>query len=280
MLALGARICGARCNEWAPPPDTWSSSSRGAGGYGGYGAPPPGSGGYGGPPPGGAYGHSPAHGAPPPGSNAEYEARIRQQNEEQARGAGGGGQRSYGASLGPYPSQQQHPYGQHQQQQQQEQPYAGAHGGYHGQPPAYNAQPPHPPSYAHGAPPSNYGAVPPIQHVPTPHVPFGPAHPAAGYVQPPNAPAPQYGPSASGPATGWTPSGRKRALLIGINYKGTPSALAGCVNDVRYIQYLLASKFGFRPSDFVILRTSGLTCLARGQATRHVRQFLRRCVRS
>lgn len=238
----------------APPPDTWSSSSRGvggSGGYGGYGAPSPGSGGYG-PPPGGAYGQPPAHGPPPSGFDAEYEARIRHQNEEEARGVGGGGQTPYGSSLGPYPPQQQDPYGQHPQQQQQH-TYAGAHGGYRAQPPSYHAQPPHPPSYAHGAPPSNYGAAPPIQHVPTPHVPFGPAHPATGYVQPPNAPAPQYGPSASGPATGWTPSGRKRALLIGINYKGTPSALAGCVNDVRYIQYLLASKFGFRPSDFVIL---------------------------
>lgn len=233
-----------------PPPDTWSSTSRGAGGSG-YGAPPPGQGGYGGPPQGGGYGQGAPYGQPPGGPDAAYEALIRQQNEEQA--SGGGGQRGYGASLGAYPPQQQQNRHGHNPQQYPQQPYPGPYGGPQGGGSAYHGQPPYPPSYAQGPPPSHYGAPPPMQHVPSPHVPFGPAHPAAGYVQPPNAPAPQYGPSASGPTTGWTPSGRKRALLIGINYAGTPSALAGCVNDVRYVQFLLASKFGFRSTDFVIL---------------------------
>jgi len=235
-----------------PPPDTWSSRDAGVGaggggsgyppyGQGGHGAPPSG-GAYGAPTPGGGYGQQPAYGQPPPGSDAEYEARIARENT-----SGGGGS---GASLGPYPPQQQ-PYGQAPNQQQYPGPYGGSHQAPQGQ--QYGAPARHAPSYASQQPPSNYGTAPPMQYVPTPHVPFGPAHPAAGYQAPPNAPAPVYGPAASGPVTGWTPSGRKRALLIGINYKGTPSALAGCVNDVRFIQYLLSSKMGFRPCDTVIL---------------------------
>jgi metacaspase-1 len=48
-------------------------------------------------------------------------------------------------------------------------------------------------------------------------------------------------------------SGRKRALLIGICYDGTPAELAGCANDVKHIHYLLSTKFGFQQSDFVIM---------------------------
>lgn len=38
---------------------------------------------------------------------------------------------------------------------------------------------------------------------------------------------------------------KKRALLIGINYPGTPNALRGCVNDVVLMNDLLTNKFGF-----------------------------------
>lgn len=43
------------------------------------------------------------------------------------------------------------------------------------------------------------------------------------------------------------PSGRRRALLIGINYKGTRAALRGCVNDAENMKRLLM-KHGF-PND-------------------------------
>lgn len=49
------------------------------------------------------------------------------------------------------------------------------------------------------------------------------------------------------------PSGRKKALLVGINYRGTNSALRGCVRDVTFVHHLLVSKFGFRTEDFVVL---------------------------
>ena len=47
---------------------------------------------------------------------------------------------------------------------------------------------------------------------------------------------PTAGPSRA-PAP--TPSGRQRALLVGINYVGTRAQLRGCVNDVRAIEGLL-----------------------------------------
>jgi hypothetical protein len=39
--------------------------------------------------------------------------------------------------------------------------------------------------------------------------------------------------------------GRKRALLIGINYTGTSSALRGCINDVKNLKQFLVSLYNF-----------------------------------
>lgn len=41
------------------------------------------------------------------------------------------------------------------------------------------------------------------------------------------------------------PSGRRRALLIGINYRGTRAELRGCVNDVGTTSSLLVERFGW-----------------------------------
>ncbi|KAK9674763.1 Ca(2+)-dependent cysteine protease, variant 2 [Basidiobolus ranarum] len=48
-------------------------------------------------------------------------------------------------------------------------------------------------------------------------------------------------------------SGRRKALLIGINYFGTSSELRGCINDVNNIKKFLIEHYGFRPVDMVIL---------------------------
>jgi hypothetical protein len=40
--------------------------------------------------------------------------------------------------------------------------------------------------------------------------------------------------------------GRKRALLIGINYFGSPNQLNGCINDVHNIKGFLLQRFGFK----------------------------------
>ncbi|RKP39987.1 p20 subunit of caspase [Dimargaris cristalligena] len=48
-------------------------------------------------------------------------------------------------------------------------------------------------------------------------------------------------------------TGRKRALLIGINYIGQSSALKGCINDVHNIKKFIIERFNFRECDMVIL---------------------------
>jgi hypothetical protein len=40
--------------------------------------------------------------------------------------------------------------------------------------------------------------------------------------------------------------GRRRSLLVGINYFGTSSELSGCVNDVRRVQPVIKAKWGFQ----------------------------------
>ncbi|KAG1047951.1 hypothetical protein G6F43_009630 [Rhizopus delemar] len=47
--------------------------------------------------------------------------------------------------------------------------------------------------------------------------------------------------------------GRKKALLIGINYFGTEHELNGCINDVENIESFLISNYEFKREDMVIL---------------------------
>ncbi|GAA5810459.1 hypothetical protein MFLAVUS_003880 [Mucor flavus] len=47
--------------------------------------------------------------------------------------------------------------------------------------------------------------------------------------------------------------GRKRALLIGINYFGTSAELKGCINDVENIKQFLVTMYNFHEEDMVIL---------------------------
>lgn len=48
-------------------------------------------------------------------------------------------------------------------------------------------------------------------------------------------------------------SGRRKALLIGINYFGQRGQLRGCINDVRNMSGYLVEHFGYRREDMVIL---------------------------
>jgi hypothetical protein len=45
----------------------------------------------------------------------------------------------------------------------------------------------------------------------------------------------------------------KRALLVGCNYPGTNAELRGCVNDVKTINNILTTHFGFVPADIVTM---------------------------
>ncbi|KAJ5116146.1 hypothetical protein N7456_000494 [Penicillium angulare] len=48
-------------------------------------------------------------------------------------------------------------------------------------------------------------------------------------------------------------TGRRKALLIGINYFGQPNTLHGCINDVTNMSAFLHDRFGYRREDMVIL---------------------------
>ncbi|PBP22037.1 metacaspase CasA [Diplocarpon rosae] len=48
-------------------------------------------------------------------------------------------------------------------------------------------------------------------------------------------------------------TGRRRALLIGINYVGQEGELRGCINDVRNVSAYLTQSFGYAREDMVIL---------------------------
>lgn len=47
--------------------------------------------------------------------------------------------------------------------------------------------------------------------------------------------------------------GRRKALLVGINYEGSPNALGGCLNDTKFMSYCLEKNFGYAKDDFVFL---------------------------
>jgi hypothetical protein len=47
--------------------------------------------------------------------------------------------------------------------------------------------------------------------------------------------------------------GRKKALLIGINYFHTDNELNGCINDVANIKNFISTLYGFQEEDMVIL---------------------------
>ncbi|KKY33921.1 putative caspase-like protein [Diaporthe ampelina] len=48
-------------------------------------------------------------------------------------------------------------------------------------------------------------------------------------------------------------TGRRKALLIGINYFGTNAELKGCINDTRNVSSFLMERFGYKREDMVIL---------------------------
>mmetsp|Transcript_10851 Transcript_10851/g.33474 ORF Transcript_10851/g.33474 Transcript_10851/m.33474 type:complete len:497 (+) Transcript_10851:310-1800(+) len=66
---------------------------------------------------------------------------------------------------------------------------------------------------------------------------------------PPGVATPQF---AAATALSIAASGRRRALLVGCNYKGTRAELRGCINDVKRMRAFLLSK-GFPPSEMLIL---------------------------
>ncbi|KJZ72406.1 Metacaspase-1B [Hirsutella minnesotensis 3608] len=137
--------------------------------------------------------------------------------------------------------------------------------------PNYGYRPPHQPQYGyqqpqHPSPPSFGG---PGQYVQNPQQTQYASRPSPGmhpqqhssYQQarpgPPVPPAEpqQFGQGApQGYAFRYSNcTGRRKALLIGINYFGQRGQLRGCINDVRNMTAYLVENFGYKREDMVIL---------------------------
>lgn len=50
-----------------------------------------------------------------------------------------------------------------------------------------------------------------------------------------------------------TCQGRRKALLVGVNYFGQSGELKGCINDVHNVSNFLKERYGYRSEDMVIL---------------------------
>ncbi|KAH9243467.1 hypothetical protein K456DRAFT_1717023 [Colletotrichum gloeosporioides 23] len=179
---------------------------------------------------------------------------------------GGGGGGGYQPPSGPPPSH-----------------HGGHHGGYGG---GYDRPPPGPPQGCgnyHEQPPnpnpgSSYmGRYAPPSHPPPPgldvygypvnshgdqgrpHMPTVNsndwAHGNRGAPPPPPTGVQQFG---HGAPEGYgfqysTCQGRRKALLIGINYFGQDGELRGCINDVKNVSAFLVERYGYKREDMVVL---------------------------
>ncbi|KHO01074.1 metacaspase CasA [Metarhizium album ARSEF 1941] len=138
----------------------------------------------------------------------------------------------------------------------------------------YQQHPPQP-QYAY----QHHGPPPPQQQYAGHYSPAPPPQPQPGYAsrpgQSPGIIPPQHGAYSSrmggppAPPSGLQHfgagapqgyafqysncTGRRKALLIGINYFGQRGQLRGCINDVRNMTAYLAEHFGYRREDMVIL---------------------------
>ncbi|KAI1082934.1 caspase domain-containing protein [Whalleya microplaca] len=203
----------------------WGGHNQGyGGGYGGGGYP----GGYGGspqqgynqysPPPGGSSPQGYNQFSPPPGPSPQ-------------------GYNPYGPPSGPPP--QQHGYNQYAPPQ--------------GHPPPHhqgsNRYPP--PSYAPPSGYDSYGYPTQSGRQPT-EGGYGGQHRTG--PPPPSTPQ-QFG---QGAPEGYTfqysnCTGKRKALLIGINYFGQQGELRGCVNDTKNVSEFLMERYGYKREDMIIL---------------------------
>ncbi|KAJ5172104.1 hypothetical protein N7492_004697 [Penicillium capsulatum] len=152
-------------------------------------------------------------------------------------------------SYGGYPGQSHHqqhppnPYGYSHSPQPPPQPYGSPapHHGYNAPPPSGYQQPPSGPPMYQGRPPANaYG--PPGGH-------------SGGHPPPPPTAPVSFG---NGAPQGYNfqysrCTGKRKALLIGINYFGQKGQLRGCINDVKNMSTYLNQNFGYAREDMVLL---------------------------
>lgn len=75
-----------------------------------------------------------------------------------------------------------------------------------------------------------------------------------GVSAPPPSTAPQsFGQNANMQFQYSNCTGKKKALLVGINYTGTSNALRGCINDVKNMSNFIVQYWGYKWEDIVIL---------------------------
>ena len=185
---------------------------------------------------GGSQQHSGNYGAPP----QSYSPQPPYAQQYQQGQGGYPPQQNYGS--GGYPPQQQPAYG--------------------GQ--TFNTPPPQMAPYGYNNPPPTsqvggygYGGAPPAQPNgypgPRPGMPNAYQH-QGGPPPPPTAPQ-QFGHGAPSQYQFQYSncSGKRKALLIGINYYGQRGALRGCINDVKNMSTYLNQNFGYAREDMVIL---------------------------
>ncbi|KAK4246353.1 caspase domain-containing protein [Corynascus novoguineensis] len=166
----------------------------------------------------------------------------------------GAGYNAGGYTQPPPPPQQQYPgyyppqnYGYQQPHPPPGPGYGGypppgpAYGGYHQPPPQPYQQPP-PPA------PNNYGR-PPMPTVSSNSYVHGNHN-----APPPPPPTTQHYGNQQQYAFQYSQcTGRRKALLIGINYFNQRGQLRGCINDVRNMSAYLVENFGYKREDMVIL---------------------------
>lgn len=83
-----------------------------------------------------------------------------------------------------------------------------------------------------------------------------PPHPSSNYGPRPPPATPQH--FGHGAPTNYAfqysqCNGRRKALLVGINYFGQRGQLRGCINDVRNMSAYLVEHFGYKREDMVLL---------------------------
>ncbi|KAK5099000.1 Ca(2+)-dependent cysteine protease [Exophiala xenobiotica] len=177
-------------------------------------------------------------------------------------GAGGYGSQQHSGSYGP-PPQSYSPQPQYNQYNQGYPPQPG-----YGYPPQqqygqYNTPPPQVAPYGYNNPPppqhagyGGYGQPPPQPNgYPGPQAGMANRYQNQGGPPPPPTNAQQFGHGAPSQYSFQYSqcTGRRKALLIGINYFGQRGQLRGCINDVKNMSTYLNQNFGYAREDMVIL---------------------------
>ncbi|KAK9239944.1 caspase domain-containing protein [Lipomyces kononenkoae] len=185
--------------------------------YGNYSPPHDVYGGYFGGPPSGPPPFGPPPGPPPRFSPSSYQNGGAYGQNNQYSPEGGYNQGDYGRSNADYNHLEQG-YNQGRYGQGRHSPGAS-----------------HAPSYENGEQRYNFNGPQNLVRPPSGYQQFGNGAPS-GYNF-------QYS----------TCQGRKKALLIGINYIGQRNQLKGCINDVKNVSNFLVQRYGYRYEDMVIL---------------------------